>query len=117
VAGFFSKLLGRHLANVLTDLKRLGPVSSQKGRNGGYILSRPPAEINLLALYQGLAGSSRSQASNGVDSPRQLAATSEAPTDAPTNRGGSMAADRWLSPIERRWCQELASPSLSGLEQ
>ena len=46
-----------YMANVLSDLKRLGFLSSRKGRYGGYSLCRLPEEINLLAIHQGLAGS------------------------------------------------------------
>lgn len=98
----------RYLANVLTDLRRLGLVTSQKGRNGGYVLCRAPSEINLLALHQGLAGSGRSSA-NGSDR--------TAPQDAGANPGRSMAADCWLAAVEERWRRELANTSLADIRE
>lgn len=40
-------LYGRYVANVLAERKRLGLVVSQKGRHGGYRLTRPVADIDL----------------------------------------------------------------------
>ena len=83
-----------YMANVLSDLKRLGFVSSRKGRYGGYTLCRLPEEINLLALHQGLAGS-------------PLTAELEPATP----------AERWLWQLEARWQAELASTTLSDLQR
>jgi Rrf2 family protein len=40
----------RFLAHVLTDLVRAGLVVGTPGRNGGYRLATPPAEIDLLRV-------------------------------------------------------------------
>jgi Rrf2 family protein len=99
----------RYLANVLTDLKRLGLVTSQKGPNGGYVLCKTPAAINLLALHQGLAGSGRTPAAvNGDGGTAQ---------EAGAKAGGSLAADRWLAAVEDRWHRELANTSLDDIKE
>ncbi len=92
-------LSGRYLSNVLSDLKRLGLVTSQKGRKDGYQLARPASQINLLLLYQGLAGASADEAGE------------------PGSAGGeSCRADQWLRGVERRWRQELGNTNLTDVE-
>ena len=91
-------LSGRYLAIVLAELKRLGVVVSQKGRQGGYRLTRPAAEINLLRLYQGLAGSGNDPISSTLEGAAEVE-----------------VADRWLQEIEGRWKAELARTSLNDL--
>lgn len=83
-----------YLANVLSDLKRLGLVKSQKGRRGGYQLQRSPAEINLRLLHQGLAGS-----------PQSKALSSDNP------------ALRWLDGLEQRWLIDLEQANLLDLQR
>jgi len=83
-----------YMANVLSDLKRLGFLSSRKGRYGGYSLCRSPEEINLLAIHQGLAGSPLT--------PEQKAAN---------------PAERWLLQLETRWQAELARTTLADLQR
>ena len=78
-----------YLSNVLSELKRMGLIKSQKGRHGGYTLMRPAQEIDLLQLHRGLAGS-----------PPLLSGSSSNP------------ALQWLNGLERRWQQELASTTL-----
>ena len=78
-----------YLSNVLSELKRMGLIKSQKGRHGGYTLMRPAQEIDLLQLQRGLAGS-----------PPLLSGSSSNP------------ALQWLDGLERRWQQELASTTL-----
>lgn len=82
-----------YMANVLNELRRLGLVTSRKGRYGGYKLCRQPREINLLALHQGLAGSPLSR-----------------------QQEPETATERWLQQLERRWQAELASTSLGDLQ-
>lgn len=93
-------LSGRYLSNVLSDLKRLGLVTSQKGRKGGYQLARPAHDINLLLLYQGLAGAgaegSGEQGPDGTESCR---------------------ADQWLRAVERRWREELGNTNLADVDR
>lgn len=87
------KISTTYMANVLSDLKRLGFVNSRKGRYGGYTLCRRPDEINLLVLHQALAGSHL---------------TPELEPSTP--------AERWLRQLESRWQAELAATSLSDLQ-
>ena len=83
-----------YLANVLSDLRRLGLVKSQKGRRGGYQLTRNPEQINLLMLHQGLAGS-----------PQQKPDIDANP------------AIRWLEGLEQRWLDDLERANLSELQR
>jgi Rrf2 family protein len=83
-----------YMANVLSELKRLGILHSRKGRYGGYFLCRLPDEINLLMLQQGLAGS-------------HLALEREPATP----------VERWLWQLEARWQAELAATTLSDLQR
>ncbi len=48
------KVSANHLAKVLTQLERNGLLNSRTGPGGGYILTRQPRAINLLAIYQAL---------------------------------------------------------------
>lgn len=89
-------LSGRYLSNVLSDLKRLGLVTSQKGRKGGYQLARPASEINLLMLYQGLAGGEE-----GAE---------------PCGEGTKCRADQWLETVEQRWRGELINTNLADVD-
>ena len=83
------QLSSRYLANVLSDLRRMGLVVSQKGRNGGYHLARSPETITLLDLQHGISGSRQS--------------LNDCPVDA------------WIRQLEDRWLQELADTSLAQL--
>lgn len=92
-----------YLAVVLADLRRLGLVQSQKGKNGGYRLACDPGQVNLLRLYNSLAG-------GVVESPR-IADLNDGKSDAA--KIGN--ADRWLSGLLDRWLAELASTTLADL--
>lgn len=49
--------LSRHMvANVLKGLARANVVTAERGVNGGYALSRPPSQIRLLEVIEGLEG-------------------------------------------------------------
>ena len=85
---------GRYLANVLNELRRLGLVTSQKGRHGGYQLARQPEQIDLLEIHQGLAGSADHEA-----------------------RVIPSGAEAWLLSLETRWRAELAATSLEELRR
>ncbi|MEJ2448172.1 MAG: Rrf2 family transcriptional regulator, partial [Anaerolineales bacterium] len=50
------KLPRSYLAKVMRSLVRGGIVTSNYGRGGGYILRRPPQEINLLDIYEVMEG-------------------------------------------------------------
>jgi Rrf2 family protein len=49
----------RFLPQVLGDLGRAGLVRAEAGRNGGYRLGRPSAEISLLDIIEAVEGDSR----------------------------------------------------------
>ncbi len=82
-----------YLANVLSDLRRMGLIRSRKGRRGGYQLTRSPDEINLLLLHQGLAGS----------------------PDIKPEQAENVAV-LWLDVIEKRWQQDLERATLAQLQ-
>ena len=44
-----------YMAKVLKDLARAGLLRSQRGRHGGFALSRPPGEISLLDVVNAVA--------------------------------------------------------------
>ncbi len=49
----------RFLPQVMGDLVRAGLVEATTGRNGGYRLARPAAEISLLDVVEAVEGDSR----------------------------------------------------------
>lgn len=46
----------KFLENILSDLRRAGLVSSQRGTDGGYRLSRPPTSITLAEVIRAVDG-------------------------------------------------------------
>jgi Rrf2 family protein len=46
----------RFLEQILLLLKRAGYLKSRKGRHGGYILAKPPAEINVAEVIRVMDG-------------------------------------------------------------
>lgn len=50
------KISGKYLEQLVTVLKSAGVVRSVRGPNGGYLLSRPPAEISLEEIFTALEG-------------------------------------------------------------
>ena len=46
----------RFLENILGELRHAGLVQSQRGAEGGYWLSRPPAEITLAEIIRAVEG-------------------------------------------------------------
>ncbi|MDH7511489.1 MAG: Rrf2 family transcriptional regulator [Clostridiales bacterium] len=46
----------RFLEQILLQLKRAGYLRSRKGPNGGYCLSKPPAEINVAEVIRVMDG-------------------------------------------------------------
>jgi Rrf2 family protein len=46
----------RFLENILGDLRNAGIVESRRGVEGGYLLSRPPAEITLADVIRAVDG-------------------------------------------------------------
>lgn len=47
---------GSYLDNILTDLRHAELVKAVRGKHGGYLLSRDPAEITLLEVVEALQG-------------------------------------------------------------
>lgn len=95
------RLSQHYLSVVLADLRRLGLVHSQKGKNGGYRLACQPGEVNLLFLYRALAGSAAADTS----------LEDREPDDAPAR-----SADAWLLAMSRRWSAELQATTLADLQ-
>jgi Rrf2 family protein len=50
---------GRFLPQVMGDLSRAALVRAEPGRNGGYRLGRPAAEVSLLDVIEAVEGDSR----------------------------------------------------------
>ena len=46
----------RYLAKIVQDLRRNGLIRSVRGAHGGYALSRPPAQVTLLDIWEALEG-------------------------------------------------------------
>jgi Rrf2 family protein len=46
----------KFLELILLDLKRKGILRSKKGKGGGYLLSRPPADVSIGELVRALDG-------------------------------------------------------------
>jgi Rrf2 family protein len=44
------------LENILRELRRAGIVRTQRGAEGGYLLARPPADINLAEVLRAVEG-------------------------------------------------------------
>lgn len=55
------RIPARFLPQVMGDLARAGLVESTPGRNGGYRLGRPAAEITLLDVVEAVEGDARRQ--------------------------------------------------------
>jgi Rrf2 family protein len=85
-----------YLSVVLRELRLLGLVESSKGNRGGYRLVRRADEVNLLDLYNSLAGGH-----------------SELPTTKGDQPGSP--ADAWLEQLIQNWSQDLKSVSLLDL--
>lgn len=45
-----------YLVQILNDLKGAGIVSSKRGKQGGYVLAKTPAEVNLLDIVTAVDG-------------------------------------------------------------
>jgi Rrf2 family protein len=45
-----------HMAKVLQRLSRAGVVNGKRGPGGGFVLSRPPAQITLREVYEAIEG-------------------------------------------------------------
>lgn len=45
-----------HLSKVLQRLTKAGFVSSSKGKNGGFLITKAPSQITLLDIYESIEG-------------------------------------------------------------
>lgn len=46
-----------YLEQIIPNLKAAGLINSSRGAHGGYVLARPPGEINLKEIVEALEGS------------------------------------------------------------
>jgi len=90
-----------YLSQVFQSLTRLGLVSSHRGAKRGYTLARPPAEINLRHIVEGIEGPV-TLTSNGTD--RTWCG----------NNGGCSLYGR-LDRIQSTIARELEEANLAGL--
>jgi Rrf2 family protein len=91
----------RFLAHVLTDLVRAGIVTGTTGRNGGYRLAAPAAEINLLRIADAV--------DERGDPPRCVM------RGGPCRYDGTCAVHDAFSAATAAMRRELAAASLAGL--
>ena len=87
-----------YLSAVLRELRLLGLVESIKGNRGGYRLLPPATGVNLLDLYNSLAGGHA-----------ELTKIQNDKTGSP--------ADAWLERLTQNWSQELKNICIKDLCQ
>jgi Rrf2 family protein len=97
-----------YLAKTLQALSRAGIVESLPGRNGGYRLARPAAEITLLDVVQAVEGDETAFRCSEIRQrgPAAIAAEHYA-------RPCSIAAAMWRA--ERAWRAELAATTVADM--
>jgi len=68
-----------YLVQILNELRTAGLINSRRGKQGGYALARPPAEITLHDIMQAVEGNvlAHSQSGTGQSSQRMSAVWSE----------------------------------------
>ena len=59
------RLSPNYLVQILTTLRQAGLVISRRGKNGGYLLARPPSEISLAEIAVAMEGGSLVESSPG----------------------------------------------------
>jgi Rrf2 family transcriptional regulator, cysteine metabolism repressor len=64
-----------YLVQILNELRTAGLINSRRGKQGGYALARPPAEISLYDIMQAVEGNilAHSKAGKGQSSARTTA--------------------------------------------
>lgn len=85
------------LAQILTDFRKSGLIDSRRGKDGGYILSRPPATISLYEIIVLMEGSVLEYCTGekGSSSPNVLQAWKRLET-ALSNEARSLTLDKML---------------------
>lgn len=85
------------LAQILTDFRKSGLIDSRRGKDGGYILSRPPATISLYEIIVLMEGSVLEYCTGekGASSPNVLQAWKRLET-ALSNEARSLTLDKML---------------------
>lgn len=61
------RLSANYLVQILTTLRQAGLVLSRRGKNGGYVLARHPAEISLAEVALAMEGGVLIESSPGND--------------------------------------------------
>jgi Rrf2 family protein len=97
-----------YLAKHLQSLTRAGLVASVEGRDGGYVLTRTPAEITLLDVVLALEGPEPAFQCTEIRQRGPMAATVDA-CSAPCGVAQAMRA------AEAAWRQALAATSIADL--
>src|SRR5690606_34666784 len=59
------RLSPNYLVQILTALRQAGLVLSRRGKNGGYLLARPPGDITLADIATAMEGGSLIESSPG----------------------------------------------------
>jgi len=85
-----------YLSVVLRELRLLGLIESSKGNRGGYRLAQRADTINLLDLYNSLAGGNGDNQIN-------------------INKQPGSPADAWLKQLTKNWSHDLKTISLLDL--
>jgi Rrf2 family protein len=68
-----------YLVQILNELRTAGLINSRRGKQGGYALARPPAEISLYDIMQAVEGNilAHSHSGSGQSAPRMSAVWGE----------------------------------------
>jgi Rrf2 family protein len=85
-----------YLSVVLRELRLLGLIESSKGNRGGYRLAQRADTVNLLDLYNSLAGGNGDNQIN-------------------INKQPGSPADAWLEQLTKNWSHDLKTISLLDL--
>jgi Rrf2 family protein len=93
----------KYLEQVMTPLRVYGYVKTQKGSRGGYILARPPEQVNLFEVVQCVEGSLALV--DCLDSPELCERVKLCAT-----------RDAWMS-VKEAICKELSSITLADLAE
>lgn len=82
------------LAQILNELRKSSLVESRRGKNGGYILSRPPSSISLLNVIHAMDGTLLSHDTTQVgQSSRSVSAAWEKLNEVAEREAGCMTLE------------------------